>query len=278
MDPAETAQVAAAPLPDYEKPPVIEVVHGVQFELPVRLTVPAYGVFWQLIRQEYPSSVEQPPLLPVFEPVGEEEAQKVGPPDFDGLPIPRLFFVDQTKNWVIQLQKDRFLLNWRKVGEDDVYPRFPAVSERFFAAWRTFLGFCQNEDLGNPRVTQLELTYINHIPSGEAWTGIADVGRLLPDLVWQPQHLFLPVPKTLGWKLSFVLPNRQGRLNTSVHYAVRRSDKRAMLLFELTARGVPREDDPELKKWFACAREWIVRGFSDLTSEQVQYELWRRRR
>jgi hypothetical protein len=29
--------------------------------------------------------------------------------------------------------------------------------------------------------------------------------------------------------------------------------------------------------WFDLAREWIVRGFTDLTGEEVQKQIWRKK-
>ncbi|MFQ5734475.1 MAG: hypothetical protein ACE5KM_21275, partial [Planctomycetaceae bacterium] len=46
--------------------------------------------------------------------------------------LPRVFFEDESGNWLIQIQRDRFLHNWRVSTDESEYPRYPEVSRRFF--------------------------------------------------------------------------------------------------------------------------------------------------
>jgi hypothetical protein len=59
-------------LPDYEKPPVIEVVCGILFEPIKGLTAPYIGVLWEKFKSEYPRCKEVAPLVPVIERFDEE--------------------------------------------------------------------------------------------------------------------------------------------------------------------------------------------------------------
>ncbi len=264
-------------LPDYDNPPVIEVVYGVQFA-PLGLQCPTLGLFWQAVRQEYPSFVEKPPLAPVIERFDPDRRAETQIELTERLPLPRLWFVDRAENWLIQVQDDRFLYNWKKVKDQDVYPRFEVVSTKFFDVWKRFQGFCQNESLPAPLVNQLELTYINHISIADVEVYVRDAGSIFPDMRWRETHGFLPSPETLSWKTSFILPDRQGRLHVSMRHAIRLKDQQPVLLLELTARGMPASKDRDsVRGWFAMAREWIVRGFTDLTDEQAQKKRWGRK-
>lgn len=263
-------------LPSYEKPPVIEVVCGVHFRPLGGLTIPFFGAFWQTIREQYPSTEEKPPLPPFIERLDPAASPPISMGDLslEAFALPRVFFIDSSKSWVLQLQKDRFVHNWRKVDEESVYPRFPEVSERFFAAWRHFTEFCSEQKLGEIESLQLELTYINHIPLGEGWEKPSQIGNVLTEVSWRPDHSFLPEPESMGWNASFLLPDRQGRLHVQLRLGIRQKDKQTVLLCELTARGIQKGE--ALEPWFQMAREWIVRGFADLTSEHVQQAYWRR--
>lgn len=268
---------AIRPLPDYYNPPVIEVVYGVQFE-PLGLQCPTIGLFWQAVRQQYPSFVENPPLAPVIEKFDADRRTEAQIELMARPPLPRLWFIDRTENWLIQVQDDRFLYNWKKVKDQDAYPRFDVVSTKFFEAWEQFQGFCQSEGLPQPSVNQLELTYINHIGMTDVGSYFSDVSNIFPDMRWRETHGFLPSPETLVWKTSFLLPERQGRLHVSMRHAIRRKDQQPVLLLELTSRGMPSSKEREsIRGWFVMAREWIVRGFADLTDEQVQKERWGRK-
>lgn len=78
-----------------------------------------------------------------------------------GAPAGRLWFETSDRDFLIQLQSDRLVVNWRRTGEAAVYPRFPALREHFVAAWRN-LAEAIGEDM--PQVRQIEVTYVNSIP------------------------------------------------------------------------------------------------------------------
>ena len=256
---SDVTKAQSLALPSYENPPVIEVVCGVHFEPPNGFTLPFFGAFWQTIRDQYPVTEEKQPLAPVIERVkpGEDAVTQIGNIILEPLPLPRIFFIDHTKNWVLQLQRDRFLHNWRKTDENSVYPRFPMVFERFSTAWSRFSEFCDSEKMGTIKLLQLELTYINHIPLGEGWEKVTEIGNVTPEICWRPNHTFLPDPESMGWNASFLLPDSRGRLHVQLRRAIRQKDKRTVLLCELTARGM--HDGASIKSWFKMAREWIVR-------------------
>lgn len=267
------------PLPDYERPPVIEVVCGIQFKPLANFQATAFGLFWQTIRDEYIQAQDMPPLPQIIEQFGP--VIKAGQPQVEILDaplLPRMFFLHKTPSWLIQLQSDRFLHNWRKEKDDDVYPRYPVVFDKFWKAWERFIKFCIDENLQEPSVNQLEITYINHIPVDQGWKTLADLGKVFPDVGWRCGDRFLPPPEAINLRLFFTLPESQGRLHVSLKHAVRVADNQHVLLCELTVRGMPNSNDtPAIKAWFDLGREWIVRGFADLVDEKTQKEQWGRR-
>lgn len=279
MSESLTTQIEAkSPLPDFESPPVIEVVYGAQFK-PLGLQSPSIGLFWQSIRNRYPKFEEMPVLEPVIERFGpDQKIQQVQVSLLPRPPIPRLFFIDESKHWVLQLQGDRLMHNWRKVEGEGAYPRYAKASSRFFDAWDSLLTFCDREHFSMPVVDQLELTYINHISVTDNSDPFKEANIVFPDIRWQQRHEFLPQPETLFWKTAFILPDRMGRLHVSLRHASRRKDNWPVLLFELTARGMPPDGSlASIKDWFDLSHQWIVRGFSDLTDQQIQKERWGKR-
>lgn len=268
-----------SPLPDYETPPVIEVVIGAQFR-PIAGFLPTHhGLFWELVRSEYPKVEAVAPLSPAYEQFGAIPTDDAGIIDLSTvLPMPRLFLIDDSDSWLIQLQPDRLLQNWRKGDSGEPYPRYPAVRHRFDQSLKTLLDFCTRENLPHPEISQLETTYINHIPVGDGWNSPDDAGAVFPDFSWRCGDRFLPAPEAVAWKMAFTMPDHLGRLHVTVRQAVRKSDGANVLLCELTARGRPAETSPrEVADWLDLAREWIVRGFADLTSEKMQDIQWGRK-
>jgi uncharacterized protein (TIGR04255 family) len=281
MGTLQMAPVFNAAFPDFERPPVIEVVIGAQFA-PLDGFLPTHpGLFWDSMRDAYPKVEVAPPLAPVVESRGFPSFDESSQIEFATVvPLPRVFFIDGTTgSWLVQLQRDRLLQNWRKVAPTEDYPRFPAVRERFRQLLDRFRAFCNANVLGEPVINQLEVTYINHIALGEGWTAAKDIGLVFPDVVWRGDHEFLPPPEVIAWRSSFALPDEQGRLRVSIRQAKRKVDGVDVLLCELTARGLPlRRDADATFAWVDMAREWIVRGFVDLTSADVQSAYWRRSR
>ena len=274
-----TVGSAETPLPDYERPPVIEVVCGIQFEPMPNFQATTFGLFWQTIRDEYIQAQEMAPLPQVSEQF--PAVAKIRQPRVEILdtpPLPRIFFVNKISSWLIQLQRDRFLHNWRKQEDKDIYPRYPAVVDKFWKAWEKFSKFCKDENLGEPIVNQLEITYINHIPFGDGWETLGDSGKVFPDVGWRSEERFLPFPESLSLALSFIIPESQGRLHVSLKHAIRVADSQPVLLCELTARGMSAsKNSSAIRAWFDLGREWIVRGFADLVDKKIQKEQWGRK-
>jgi uncharacterized protein (TIGR04255 family) len=265
-------------MPDYENPPVIEVVSGVAFKAIDRLLAPHLGLLWEKFKPAYPGCRELPPLvlqIEEFGPAAQVEAQLLQVP-----PLPRIWFIDPKGNKIIQVQRDRFIHNWKKVEPSDDYPRFPVVvSEIFRTRLTEFQHFLDEHQLGTVEPLQYELTYINHIPQGENWTSLRDVGQVFSDVSWDSSRdRFLPEPETIHWKTSFQLPERSGRLHVSIRSAHRLPDKTPLLVLELTARGIGQDHSLDgVWAWFQTAREWIVRAFADLADDQLQQTVWGRK-
>ena len=120
---------SATELPKFEKPPVIEVVCGIQFEPLTSLLAPHLGVLWERYKQDYPHCREVAPLAPVlerFEGLPSVELQLSDTP-----PLPRTWFIHQDETGIVQVQRDRFLHNWKKVRDEDEYPHYEKVIGMF---------------------------------------------------------------------------------------------------------------------------------------------------
>ena len=265
-------------LPDYQNPPVIEVVCGALFKPLERMLAPHLGMLWDKFKPDYPRCQEVAPLEPVIENFGERLAPEIRFSEIP--PLPRIWFVHADGTGVIQVQRDRFLHNWRKRLPDEQYPRYHRVIELFRDRFSRYQAFAAEADLGAIEPLQYEMTYINHIAQGEGWTSPADIGRVFPDLVWRSDaSRFLAEPEALNLRTAFLLPGNAGRLHSTIRQAVRRPDGKPILIFELMVRGIGQDKSIEaMWGWFDLAREWIVRGFTDFTSRDMQESIWRRLR
>ena len=107
--------------------------------------------------------------------------------------LPRLWLLNEAGTEMIQVQNDRFIKNWRKAGEKEQYPHYePVIKPAFERDFVEFQEFLVEERLGVIKVTQCEVTYVNHIVSGEGWQTL---GEIKPNF-----HVLEPTASTCTWK------------------------------------------------------------------------------
>lgn len=272
-----TASVESQTLPSYAQPPITEVACSVLFRSLEGLLSPHIGSLWQRFQPEYPFCDDVVPIAPTVEffsqPPASSQLRLSNVP-----PLPRAWFISQDQTRIIQIQRDRFVHNWRKVGADSEYPRYASLILDFQEYLKSFDAFLMEADLEQVEPIQYELTYVNQIPQGHAWTSLGELGKVFPDVGWSDNpSRFLAAPKNVSWVTVFDLPDEIGRLHVSVRSAI--VGEQPSLVFELTVRGIGRYNSREiLKNWFDEAHEWIVRAFTDLTSEEIQSDVWIRRK
>jgi uncharacterized protein (TIGR04255 family) len=260
-------------LPNYKSPPVEEVVCGVLFDPIKRFLVPHFGLLWEKYRAEYPHCRHVDPLMPIIESSTGSRPEEI----ISEVPLPRIWFLHDDGK-IIQVQRDRFLHNWRKLNSADEYPHYQAVYEMFSSHFLKFQEFLNEYQLGKVIPLQYEMTYVNSIPESDGWETLGDTYKIFRDFSWgSTKERFLPNPVAINWQTSFDLPGGSGRLHFNVQSAVRIADKRRVFRLEITARGiVPDTSHKNMNDWFNLAHEWIVRGFADFTNLQIQKDIWGR--
>jgi uncharacterized protein (TIGR04255 family) len=255
--------------PDFENPPVIEVVCGVQFEGVDEWKTPHYGLYWDRLGGEYPDSEEQQPL-----PRLRLDVKKLEEPIQIPLlpPLRRVFFVKPPGNFLIQVQPYRFLYNWRRVQDSDIYPRFDAPYEGFVKEWDRFRSFVDDLKLGQVQPETFELTYINHI---------FDRGVSFPRDVWRYMGFYGATPQAttardatgLALQVSWPLPDNLGTLVLDMKHGHRMKDEGEVLVLELSARGKAGDNAADMNHWFSIAHTAIVTTFAALTTNEAHI-LW----
>jgi len=260
-------------LPAYENPPISEMVCGIQFDRLEQFLNAHLGILWEKYKPQYSECQEAAPLLPIIEKF--DGPAPVERPYVDATSA-RTWFISSEGNNVIQVQRDRFLHNWRKISSDDEYPRYSHMIDEFQSLFEKFTSFVEEQNIGVINPQQYELTYINFIPLGQGWNTIEDIEKVFPNFTWQQsENSFLPSPESVNWNTNFVMPERSGRLHTRIQTAFRRSDNTTLLRFELTVRGIGEfRTLDKMQSWFNIAHLYIVKSFSELTSSEVQRQYW----
>jgi uncharacterized protein (TIGR04255 family) len=266
------------PLPTFERPPLDEMAIGVQFDPLRNLRAAHFGLYWSRIRSEYPSTEDQGPLGTIVEqPEIQPATNVITAVPLAVPPLPRCWFLTEDKTQLIQLQRDRFLRNWRQTTGNVRYPHYDRLARDFQGAWAGFLKFAGEEHLGPVNVNQCELLYVDYIEKGAAWDELGELQRLFPMLCPRETGAFLPIPEMLTWQLRYKLPDGRGRLHVEMGPTFRGRDMKVVVGLTFTARGAPAGGAPEqIGAWLDLAHEWINRAFGELTSPSAQ-ELWGKR-
>jgi uncharacterized protein (TIGR04255 family) len=269
------------PLPDFTNPPVVEVALSVQYARLERLRVAQIGQLWGEFKDMFPKTEEHAPLAPAwekFEPALPRVEIKVETSDV--LPVPRVWFVNDEESELIQVQQDRFAHNWRKRGESDKYPRYEKIRESFKSELEKFRQFLLRENLGEITPDQAEVTYVNHISPNEAWENHSQVGEVVT--VWTDHYSdnFLSNPEDVSFRARFRIRGADdkplGRLHVVLQPAFSRTDQQPIFVLTLTARGEPLGSGIDAAMNFMdLGREWIVRGFTSITTQRM-HQIWGR--
>ena len=268
----------SVPLPNFESPPVTEVALSVQFAELANFRAIHLSLLWEKFgKSAFPTTEEQPPVANTIESTGQSPLPNGPHIQFLDLPpLPRVLFISANGNFVIQVQADRFTVNWRKRKPTDVYPRFGTVESAFLDNFSKLKAFLAEEELGTPRITQAEITYVNRIEvNGHA----GRLEKVVSVFSGAYSDTFLHDPEEVHLALRFPIKNdgrTVGRLYIDIRPATYSGRDSGMSLI-LVGRGKPLGDDIKASlDFFAIARKYIVSAFASVTSKQMHL-VWKRR-
>ena len=270
-----------SPFPDFAKPPVIEVVLSVQIDPLPELQSPHLGLLWNKFRSDFPKTQQHPPLDSVIERFGVRKPDKVTVNFQLGVPVSRHWFLNEAGTELIQVQQDRFAVNWRKGSDEVEYPHYTSIRSKFQSTLDTFCQFLADERLGDFVPNQCEVTYVNHIFPSEVWEKHGQLDEVMTVVSSDYSDAFLPKPEDIRFAARYVIPgedgNPIGRLHTSVEPAYRSADSKPIFVLQLTARGRPVGEGIEgIFRFLDIGHEWIVRGFTSITTPRM-HKIWERR-
>ncbi|ATE63463.1 hypothetical protein CMV14_02795 [Rhizorhabdus dicambivorans] len=231
-----------------------------------------YGLFWAMIRHDFPTTEAQPPLEPVT-----EQFEGFRPDQFtfrlvDGGMMPRTFYHSADGCELVQVQSDRFAFNWRGGGTAP-YPHSEQTMKRFNELFAIFEKFAAERGFPKVQVRQCELVNVNIVPVDEFGKSFADAPE------------FFRVPE-MGRDIEFLRPETYissmrhlieiegkpvGRLYSALSPVTRIADDDPAYRLELTARGAPIGGDTAA--FFDIARSAINAVFLSATTKKAR-EHW----
>jgi uncharacterized protein (TIGR04255 family) len=254
--------------PEFDNPPVVERVIGVQFaELPFFTSAHA-GWYWKrFLGDEWSQVNVAPKIQDQFEKFGKVAPAQKMRFEVSQVPTPeRTQFVRASDDRMIQLQNSRFLLNWRK-AEGQPYPEFKDLYAEFLDLLATFRDFVKEACGEELKINQWEITYVNHIPSDTLWKGVKDWPNLFPELSMPGMGHADKNLHSMAASWSYTLANDIGRLHLALKHRIStKTEENEIVSLDLTARG-PIDKSGNFEDSLMVGHDSIVNTFSEITSE-----------
>jgi uncharacterized protein (TIGR04255 family) len=170
---ADAAPGEVGGLPELADPPIEEVVCGVVFAPLEALDALEQGVYWSSVAERFPKKQLQPPIF-----------------DDDSTALPaatmptRSWLIADAEDLLVQIQHDRFYMNWRK--RDTEYPRFrdrpegQGLCTRALGELDALREFIRTRHTIEVEVLRVELQKQDFLLRGKHWSDFRDLARLLP--------------------------------------------------------------------------------------------------
>lgn len=257
-------------LPDYEQPPVIEVVIGLEF-----LPLPGLGAIGLVGLRErwralFPKAQEHVPIVSSGQPgiVIQGVGLQIGG---GALPL-RLWMISENEDKLLQVQNDRLVLNWRRLEgtqADGPYPRYKTLRPLFQDRLTDFMSYLTEEGIGDVQPTIAEVSFINAI---EVPTGDPDLAHVLSTA----RHADLP-GRLVQSQTELVLDvstevEAQGNTVITAQY---RADNRLNLTVGTRLALGPADGTEQILSALDKAHNVGVNGFTSVTDPSM-HEKWGR--
>ncbi|MEO8630667.1 MAG: TIGR04255 family protein [Betaproteobacteria bacterium] len=254
----------------FENPPINELVIAL-YHLPiVELKAQHIGIYWLRIRDQFEFCEQQFPVISVPN-LPETVPNEV-------FPLPRFWFFSTHHPLLIQLQRNAFMFNWRRVANAE-YPHYETVATEFWKALETYKVFLQ-ESLGAKLdvIQRCELTYVNIIDASEAFKNVDELPNVLPlaaslTAASTKNRTLAGLNATVTYRVSPTL-----LLDLAIRSGTRAEPKEAAAVLELKAYGAPADLSLEsARSWYDAAHDATYSLFLDATGKDMQRTIWKHR-
>lgn len=160
-----------------DRPPVVEVICGVHFDA-LDLDPVVVGGFWARRYEDFPKHQVHPAIAPRPAVAAVQFQLQLG-----AGPL-RTWLLSANEALLVQVQRDRFYLNWRARPEGS-YPRFSGedgLLQRMLREFDQFDQFCSQVLEQRPVVRRIELGKVDHFSEGDVWKDGPDLAEMMPAL------------------------------------------------------------------------------------------------
>lgn len=258
-------------LPSFSQPPVVEVVLGFEFQPIAEFGAIKLAQLAATWKDRYPRVQELPPL-PMNPPIGTPDQFPAMFVNI-GAPAIRLWlFGPADDSQLLQIQRDRLILNWRRAS-DDPYPHYDTLRPQFAQALTDLTRFVREQDLGGIQASAVEVSYVNE---ATAVGGESSLGGILRGVATADHHLGAPAASRFMQAHDARSPHDiPATLTLTADLPGRAPDS---TLITLTYRGALPLDatQEDVMATMDVGHRDVVVGFAESTTDRM-HQVWGRR-
>lgn len=152
--------------PHFSRPPIHEQAIALGFERLPDFDIVDHGLFWNLIKDQFPqadTAARLPEATELFEGSEGQVSFTVVPPAL----LSRSVFKNAMAGELLQLQDNMFAFNWIRENPEVEYPRFERTSARLWDLYDKYVEYFAGRYGRSPSLRQCEITNVNIIPIQE---------------------------------------------------------------------------------------------------------------
>ncbi|MEW4530889.1 TIGR04255 family protein [Maioricimonas sp. JC845] len=256
--------------------PVYETALSFQFQELDGFRTVHFGRFHERIRSVYPVAEDHPRADRIVEVFPKPLHARIKLVHQEAGPERVWYRDDEDGTHLLQLQPDRFALNWRKSSESDAYPSFVTNGNMFLDEFRKFEQFCREEGLGRVRIDLCEVAYVNRILPNPNESAVHCFQDIFSGVAWDETEQFLPAPEYVTLNRVYPIQEHRGRLYAEAS-TLQHPEHGEMILLKLTARIKCGQEFEDAVQSLQLAHDWVVNGFVALTKPHARKNRWKER-
>lgn len=235
-------------LPALQSPPIVEVVCGVVFDPVPDLGPLVLGLYSNERRKDFPQQALHPAIT-------DDATFMLG-----GVPPLRVFLTSIDEQFFLQLQHDRFFINWRTVGT--IYPRFSGhggLLEKMEEEFERFCLFLERSGRPRPEPRRIELTKIDVLHRDTHWADGAELAAMLPITA-----ALTPADTCLEREVNLRFVDHEALGDVFVHVATHVSPMRKPVAVRIETRRVAKVEGVDLAEGFRRSNDALNEVFFKL--------------
>jgi uncharacterized protein (TIGR04255 family) len=171
---------------------------------------------------------------------------------------------------LIQVQRDRLIVNWRKEAESSVYPRYSSLRAELEQRATQFSEFLASQQQSPLKPNAIEVTYVNQIPLTGESSNLSDIVSMLQH---PPGNVGSPAETNLSVRFDVSAPLERESAVLVIN-AQRSSVVDPPLAVLQLSCNTPVRDFSDAFEALDRARYHLVHSFHDITTDKM-HEKWR---